>query len=143
MIYRIANGGDVNDVFDIEKQCFLTPWTPNLIVAELEKPDYVAFAAVDGGKVCGYVFASCVLGEGEIERIAVTENMRRKGIGDELMRLAMQKLALSGAQTVFLEVRSDNDKAINLYKKHGFTAVGIRKKYYENTKDALIMSFKL
>ena len=143
MIYRIVNSGDVNDVFDIEKQCFLTPWTMNLIASELKKPDYVAFAAVDNGKVCGYVFASCVLSEGEIERIAVTENMRRKGIGDELMRLAMQKLALSGVEKVFLEVRSDNDKAINLYKKHGFIAVGIRKKYYENTKDALIMSFKL
>ncbi len=91
MIYRIVDSGDINDVFDIEKQCFLTPWTTNLIAAELEKPNYVAFAAVENGKVCGYVFASCVLGEGEIERIAVTENMRRKGIGDELMRLAMQK----------------------------------------------------
>ena len=143
MIYRIATSGDINDVFNIETQCFLTPWTTNLIASELEKPDYVAFAAVDNGKVCGYVFASCVLSEGEIERIAVTENMRRKGIGDELMRLAIEKLALSGVEKVFLEVRSDNYKAINLYKKHGFLTVGIRKKYCENTKDALIMNLKL
>ena len=100
MISRIATSGDINDVFNIETQCFLTPWTTNLIASELEKPDYVAFAAVDNGKVCGYVFASCVLSEGEIERIAVTENMRRKGIGDELMRLAIEKLALSGVEKV-------------------------------------------
>lgn len=143
MIYRIATKADVNAVFEIEKQCFLSPWTQISIEAELTKSDCVAITAVEDGNVCGYIFASCVLEEGEIERVAVVESMRRKGIGDELMRLALEKIISKGVKTVFLEVRIDNDNAINLYKKHGFTYVGIRKKYYENTKDALIMNLKL
>lgn len=143
MIYKIATKSDVNAVFEIEKQCFSSPWTQKSIEVELTKPDCIAIAAVEDGNVCGYIFASYVLEEGEIERVAVIESMRRKGIGDELMRLALEKVVSTGVKTVFLEVRIDNDKAINLYKKHGFSVVGIRKKYYENTKDALIMNLEL
>ncbi len=38
-----------------------------------------------------------------------------------------------------LEVRKSNEKALNLYKKQGFILEGIRKEYYENKEDALIM----
>jgi len=42
--------------------------------------------------------------------------------------------------TVFLEVRTDNSRAINLYKSCGFEEIGIRRKYYQPSgADALVM----
>ncbi len=35
------------------------------------------------------------------------------------------------AATVFLEVRTDNDAAIGLYRAHDFEVVGVRKRYYQ------------
>ena len=39
-----------------------------------------------------------------------------------------------------LEVRASNEPAISLYKSFGFSEVGVRKKYYENTEDALLLT---
>ena len=45
---------------------------------------------------------------------------RRLGIGEELIRLAVQKAAARGAKRVNLRVFEDNSAAINLYYKMGF-----------------------
>ena len=42
-----------------------------------------------------------------------------------------------------LEVNTQNTIAINFYKKYNFNEVGLRKKYYDNTYDALLMTYKL
>lgn len=143
MNYRIADLEDVEGISLLEEKYFALPWSKNVINSELDSPHFFGFVATEGGNVCGYVFASCTLGEGEIERIAVDEKFRRRGIADELMRKALEKLLSNDVNSVFLEVRTDNEGAINLYRKHGFNPVGVRKRYYENTKDALIMNVKL
>ena len=48
-------------------------------------------------------------------------------------------LTIGGADTVLLEVRSSNTAAIRLYEEYGFVKTGIRKGYYDNKEDALIM----
>jgi ribosomal-protein-alanine N-acetyltransferase len=48
----------------------------------------------------------------------------------------------SSAEEVVLEVKVHNEKAINLYKKNGFAPVGLRRKYYADGSDALLMSRK-
>lgn len=45
---------------------------------------------------------------------------RRLGIGEELIRLAVQKAAERGTKRVYLWVFEDNRAAINLYHKMGF-----------------------
>ena len=78
--------------------------------------------------------------EGHITNVAVAKAFRRQGIGDALVedfiRLAVQK------QLVFvrLEVRESNLGAISLYEKKGFVPVGRRKRYYDNTEDAILMT---
>jgi [ribosomal protein S18]-alanine N-acetyltransferase len=44
-----------------------------------------------------------------------------------------------GCTAMTLEVRHTNTAAQNLYRRFGFVPAGIRKKYYENTDDAIIM----
>lgn len=143
MNFRIADLEDAEGISLLEEKCFALPWTKNVINSEFNSPHFFCFVATEGCNVCGYIFASCTLGEGEIERIAVDEKFRRRGIADELMQKALKKLLSNDVKSVFLEVGTDNDVAISLYRKHGFNPVGVRKRYYENTKDALIMNVKL
>lgn len=48
--------------------------------------------------------------------------------------------AKTKASLITLEVNTENEIAINLYKKYGFENLGKRKKYYDNTFDAYIMT---
>ena len=58
---------------------------------------------------------------------------------EELIRIAKNRKL----KDITLEVNINNIPAINLYKKYNFEEVGIRKKYYNNVEDALIMTKKL
>lgn len=69
----------------------------------------------------------------EIFEIAVRNNKKRMGLASELLKKLPQD------KDVLLEVNENNTAAINLYKKHNFKQIHIRKKYYNNNESAIIM----
>ena len=82
--------------------------------------------------------------EGEITNVAVSSKYRKHGIGNHLVT-AMQRVAKEkNLERMILEVRATNEPALSLYKRKGFTELGIRKNFYEKpTEDAIIMSCAL
>lgn len=70
----------------------------------------------------------------DITDLFIEENKRRKGYASSFIK----ELEKEKIDKIMLEVKEDNIKAINLYKKHGFKIINVRKKYYRH-KDALIM----
>ena len=81
-----------------------------------------------------------VLDDSQITNVAVLPEGRGKGIGEELMRHAMQFSKDLDVVVMSLEVRVSNVVAKNLYHKLGFQDGGIRKGYYtDNQEDALVM----
>jgi len=70
----------------------------------------------------------------DITDFFIEEKERKKGYAS----LLLKELFKEPVSKIMLEVREDNINAINLYKKHGFNTIHIRKKYYKD-KDALIM----
>ena len=46
-------------------------------------------------------------------------------------------------QTLTLEVRANNEKAINFYLKHGFKKELVKERYYTNGDDAIYMIRKV
>jgi len=73
----------------------------------------------------------------------VTQAARRQGIGDALLRAAKDFALRRGATRMFLEVAVGNVAALGLYRKHGFSQVGRRPRYYANGSDALVMRAEL
>ena len=74
--------------------------------------------------------------------IAVKKKFWGRGIGSRLMELLLDFARESGVEILYLEVRSDNERAINLYKKFGFSSIGIYKKFFKINKkyyDACLM----
>ena len=69
--------------------------------------------------------------------------MRKLGIGSALLQHLINFSKEQDASSITLEVNENNVSAINLYKKYHFEQVGLRKKYYNNTDNAILMSLYL
>ncbi|WP_236021534.1 ribosomal protein S18-alanine N-acetyltransferase [Geomesophilobacter sediminis] len=127
-------------VLTIENASFSRPWTIRHFQDEIESPHALPIVAESpDGEVLGYLCPKVVLDEGEILDVAVAESARGKGIGRLLVEHALSWCRERGAAVVLLEVRVGNDSAIELYRRMGFTESGIRKRYYEDGSDALLM----
>ena len=78
--------------------------------------------------------------------ISVAPNMKRQGIGNELLEKVESIANKFGIKEIFLEVRESNKEAISFYKTNEFKEIGLRKNYYklyDGREDALIFSKKL
>jgi len=84
----------------------------------------------------GYIGLWCIFPEAHIVSIAVDPDYQGKGIGNKLLQQALAWLVNSGFKHVFFV---DNEVAINLYDKHGFEKVSVRKNYYQDGSDAFVM----
>ena len=133
--------GHLDEVFEIEKYCFVTPWTKESLRKELDENDLAIYlVATEGGKVVGYAGMWHVINEGHITNIAVCEERRRSGVGGMLVTRLIDLAKQRGMIGITLEVRISNLAAQQLYAKFGFMAEGFRKAYYEDTReDAVIM----
>lgn len=77
---------------------------------------------------------------GELENVAVAEEVRRGGTGEALCEAVIEWCKAAGAGGVELEVRSKNAVAIALYRRLGFVEEGRRRAYYrEPVDDAVLM----
>ena len=75
----------------------------------------------------------------EIMNIVVKKKYRKQGIGEKLLQELINISIKENYEKIELEVNSKNEPAVNLYKKFGFKEVGLRKKYYNNIDDAILM----
>lgn len=131
----------ITQIEEIERECFSRPWTAEQLGGQMRDAQHEFVAAVDDGRVLGYVGLMYVLDEGYISNVAVHPKARRQGIGDALIDALAAKAAELELAFLTLEVRESNAPAIALYAKHGFHSVGKRKNYYDAPKeDAVLMT---
>ena len=146
IIYRLMDEASVNDIFNISKECFSTPWSIESIKAELTNPlaKYIIALDEETNKVVGFVGAWIIVGEASITNIAVTSSYRNQGVANNLIQSLIKTCLDLNCYLINLEVRASNIKAQNLYKKNGFLVDGLRKGYYEDNKeDAILMTKNL
>ncbi|HKP42664.1 ribosomal protein S18-alanine N-acetyltransferase [Mycobacterium sp.] len=133
VVYGPLTRADAARCAELEKQLFDgdDPWPARAFAAELEAKHnhYVAARADD--KLVGYG-GIARLGrkrpyEYEIHTIGVDPDYQGQGIGRQLLAALLE---FGNGGTVFLEVRTDNESAINLYESVGFVRMGLRRRYY-------------
>ena len=140
MEIRRANPNDLLGIEEIEQLSFSDPWSRKDISAYICSEDGMCFVALEDGKPVAYVIGRIIPPEGEIYRIATHPDKRKRGIGYRLLSFALKTERGRGLETTFLEVRSRNTAAINLYLAHGFERISTRRAYYKNPDDdAVIM----
>ena len=90
-------------------------------------------------RIIGFAGINVVLDEGHIRKICIAPDMRRNGYGSIFLQELEKQAYSRGAEGLTLEVRSSNKAAIAMYERFGFRQEGLRRKYYDNKEDALIM----
>lgn len=141
IIIREMTIEDIEQVLEIEKESFTTPWSEEAFKTEIEENVLAVYIVAEHeGKVAGYGGFWRILDEAHITNIAVKSSARGKGIGDVVLMGMIDYCRINRVPNMTLEVRVSNVTAIGLYKKHGFMEAGIRPGYYtDNHEDALIM----
>lgn len=136
------NADHLDEVAELERICFSTPWSRNMLAEELDNALSAFLVALDdGGKVVGYAGLQVVLDEGYITNVAVRPECRRQGVAGKLLQVFLDFAQGNGLAFLTLEVRASNYDAIALYGSRGFRSAGRRKNYYEHPKeDAIIMT---
>lgn len=135
---------DIEKIHELEKEIFSDPWGIVGISESLHQDHTELLGAWDGGRLLGYVIAYFSLYEGEIARIAVAEEVRRRGVAGSLLAELEQICQKRGAEAILLDVRRSNQGAIEFYKRQGFSVDGLRKKFYTRPEeDAILMSRKV
>ncbi len=134
----------LEQIMEIERKSFPTPWTRSMFIYELTSPISFNFVATmpEGRSelVLGYIVFWMVRGEVHILNLATHPSFRRLGIARSLLLFCLDFSYQKGGVLYQLEVRKGNRAALNLYKKVGFAPWEIRKRYYADTgEDAIIM----
>lgn len=141
IVVRKMEERDLDEVASIEAAAFSIPWTRKSIKEAMETPENVYVVCTVDGVVAGYCGMWTVLGEGNITNVAVAPEYRRQGIADRIMDEVERRGKEIPLDIFFLEVRKSNEAAHNLYLKHGFRDIGVRKNFYEKpVEDANVMS---
>ena len=132
----------LDEVAELERICFTTPWSRNMLAEELDNYLSAFLVALDdNGRVAGYAGLQAVLDEGYITNVAVRPDCRRQGVASQLLKVFLDFAEGNRLAFLSLEVRASNYDAIALYGSRGFRSVGRRKNYYEHPKeDAIIMT---
>ncbi len=102
------------------------PWSPQAFLDALAAGHYY-LSARDGDSLIGYAGLARVGVQAEVHTLSVDPAHHRRGIGRALLRAVLDR---ARGATVFLEVRTDNDSAISLYRSEGFEVIGTRRRYY-------------
>lgn len=105
---------------------------------DLKNTNYYYVVAKVNNKVIAYAGIELLVDHADITTIAVNKDYLKKGIATLLLNELFKKCRELHIDKIFLEVRTSNIPAINLYEKLGFKKISTRKNYYTNNEDAYI-----
>ena len=128
----------------LESKCFSDPYSIKTLKNDFSNCNNICFAAVVDGVIVGYCICSTVLDEAELQRIAVDDNFRGRGIASLMMDYLNEQCNVHKINAVYLEVREANVSARKLYEKYKFKQTGMRKAYYsDNGENAILYTLYL
>jgi ribosomal-protein-alanine N-acetyltransferase len=139
-LLRPMETSDLPSAMEIDALCIPRPWSEAVWREELESRFSLYLVLEEGGEIFGQIGVRHLLGELHITTLAVHPDRRRRGHARTLMGAALA--AFPEARRVHLEVRQSNAPARALYEALGFTATGLRRRYYGD-EDALLMTLDL
>jgi ribosomal-protein-alanine N-acetyltransferase len=128
---------DIKQVILLEEQFLGESLGEEMILNELNNPNVCFLSAKDDEKVIGYIGAYTFDDSMEILNFVVDEAYQRQGVGSLLFNTLLNMY--DKTKSIVLEVRYNNEKGISFYKKNNFNVISIRKHYYKNGDDAIVM----
>ena len=118
-------------------------WSYNILKQELDSNISSIFVAISEKEILGFIAIKTIINEIDLMNIVIKKTYRKHGIGSKLLAYIINYATLNNINSINLEVNYKNVAAISLYKKFLFKEIGIRKKYYNNSDDAIIMKLEI
>lgn len=141
---------DIPQIMEIENLCFKAPWKRSDFLYELFTNEFSKILVIELSneslglkQVCGFVDYWQTFNSATICQIAVHPDIQRQKLASALLEEVIKECRISKVESITLEVRVSNFKAINLYKKYGFKEVVIKPQYYSDGEDAIYMMLEV
>lgn len=147
---RVAELPDVQAMHRMETTLFpADAWHIDMFLEELTHPTrtyYMLELPVEdpesdegGWRAIGYCGTMVVADTADVQTIGVLPEYEGHGFGRAMLEKMHERAREQGAERILLEVRADNPRAQHLYERNGYRAIHVRRRYYEDGTDAIIM----
>ncbi len=146
MIISHARADDLAGIVELERVGFdaAEQWSETAWEEELAAHDRYVLTRLDvDSHIIGVATFSRVAEMADLNRVIVHPEFRGRGIGASLIRAGLEWANAVGAHRMLLEVRTDNEPAVALYRKLGFEPIATRRDYYGPGHHALVLQRSL
>jgi ribosomal-protein-alanine N-acetyltransferase len=138
---------DVDEVLALEQSVFPHPWSRANFLDSLASGYDAWVLREQGGALAGYFLLMYAVDEAHLLDVALAAARQRAGLGRYLLDRASARARQQGMESMLLEVRPSNLRALAVYRAYGFTEIGRRKGYYPahegQREDAIVMRMGL
>lgn len=139
MKLRKAIESDLDNVLLLHQKLFTYNYDYQHYANELDNEFSHFLVLENDNQIVGYFIIHVIFENIDIIIIAIDEKIQNLGYGQLLFDYILYIKDKHKCDTIMLEVETSNIKAINFYQKNNFEIIQIRKNYYGNNQDALVM----
>jgi len=147
MRFAMMQASDIEQVVSIENDAFPFPWTRGNFLDSLASGYPAWVMRAHDGRLAGYFLLMNAVDELHILNITVRPDLQGAGLGRVLLNKVVALARAENMQSVLLEVRPSNQRALDVYRHVGFVQIGVRKNYYPAgaaaREDAIVMRLLL
>lgn len=147
MRFAMMQASDIEQVVSIENDAFPFPWTRGNFLDSLASGYPAWVMRAHDGRLAGYFLLMNAVDELHILNITVRPDLQGSGLGRVLLNKVVSLARAENMQSVLLEVRPSNQRALDVYRHVGFVQIGVRKNYYPAgaaaREDAIVMRLPL
>lgn len=140
--YRLQIG-DIDRMLAIEEQVYTHPWTRGNFEDSFHGDHEIWGLLTEDGRLAAYFLTMPVLEELHLLNFAVALPFQGMGLAKKMSDFLLERANEQAYQSVLLEVRAGNGRAIHIYERSGFESIGRRKGYYpvssSEREDAIVM----
>ena len=133
----ISHLEEIKDILSTEFDDF---WTYSVFKSELENPNSKYFVAIKNDEIVGFAGIWKAIDDMHITNIVTKISKRHLGIASMLLEKLIGVSKEENVNSLTLEVSENNTYAIKLYEKYNFKKIGLRKNYYAQNENAIIMT---
>lgn len=139
---RRMTADDLDTVAGMELQAYEFPWSRS-VFRDCLRVGYCCVVLEGDSGLQGYGVMAAAAGEAHLLNLCIRADVRRCGLGRDLLAWLLARAREAGAERIFLEVRPSNLGALALYESEGFERVGVRRGYYRahgGREDAIVFA---
>jgi ribosomal-protein-alanine N-acetyltransferase len=145
--YEPMRESDIDEVVALEESVYPYPWSRGNFADSLASGYHAWVLRNQSMQLMGYFLVMQMVDEAHLLNVAVAQEWQGQGLGRFLLNQSVACSRGLGLESMLLEVRPSNTRALELYERYGFEQIGRRKGYYpaggQQREDAIVMRYRL